>query len=78
MNEFILENTDTNEQLTVRNAIFEKPMNGDKIHYVQILRYPMGAEAKMWGWIEANGRRLYQEADERVISIGGWPSLTIG
>jgi len=49
--EFNIENPATKEQLSIRNAIFKKP-NGDDIHYVEVLRHPMDADAKMQEWIE--------------------------
>ena len=51
MEEFNIENAATNEQLTVRNAIFGRP-KGRNIHYVKVLRHSTGEDAKCREWIE--------------------------
>ena len=78
--EFKCENANTKEQLVARNEYYGKPVGWEKdAHYVEILRHPLGAEAKMQDWLR---ERAYFEkyGDERqVISTGlGWPMLTIG
>ena len=55
--EFNIHNAATNEQLTVRDAIFEAP-KGPGIHYVEILRHRKGEDAKIREWIE---ERAYYE-----------------
>ena len=54
--ESTIENATTKEQLTVRNGIFKWLWTG--IHYVEILRNPIGADAKMLEWIK---ERAYYE-----------------
>ena len=82
-------NATTNEQLSVRNAVFKAPMYREKIRYVEIMRYPTGAEANMREWVK---RRAYFEqyvkwlhtrdeidGEEQMIWIGlpwiGSPSI---
>ena len=55
--EFTMDKAATNEQLAVRNGIFERP-EGYDIHYVEILRHPKGAETIMRDWIK---KRAYYE-----------------
>ena len=56
--ELTLENAATKEELTVRNANFAWLKQGYDIHYVEIMRNPIGAE--MREWIE---KRTYYEND---------------
>ena len=82
VDEFNYENATTKEQLTVRNAIFEKP-GGNVIHYVEILRHQMGANATMREWIKnrAHYEKLYKvdgDEAEQIVRIRGWPPPTIG
>ena len=58
--EFTIENAATNEKLSVRNAIFQKPMNGTDMHYAEIVRHPTGADAQIREWIK---QRAYYEKD---------------
>ena len=56
---FTIDNAATNEQLTVRNAMFKMhPTSSNSIHYVEIVRHPRGAEAKMRDWVK--GRAYYK------------------
>jgi len=58
--EFNIDNAATNEQLTVRNAMFKMhPVSSNSIHYVEILRHPKGADAKMRDWVK--GRAYYEK-----------------
>ena len=50
--------------MTVRNAIFELPPDPDDntpryLRYVEVLRHPVGAGAKIWDWIKK--RAYYQK-----------------
>ena len=56
--EFTFENAATKEELTVRDAIFKNPLNGADVHYVELLRHPIGADAIMREWI---AKRAYYE-----------------
>ena len=82
--EFNLDNATTNEQLTVRNGHFKKPKYGDILHYVEIMRHPKGANAKMRDWLKQRAyyEKKYQEGnkddEKQVISLNTWPRLTIG
>ena len=87
--EFTIENAITKEKLTVRNDQAEWPElhgYGSDLHYVKIMRNPMGADARMQEWIEE--RAYYQqehnnqyygtltEQQQPMICVGPW--LTIG
>ena len=44
---------DTDEELAVRNALFESALEEENnIEYVEIMRHPIGAETKMREWIK--------------------------
>ena len=76
--ELTFENAATKEELTIRNAQFKWLKHGIDIHYVEILRNPMGAGAKMRGWIEKRGNleKKYNDPDNnKLIWID---QLTIG
>ena len=76
--EFTFYNAATKEEFSVRNAHFIKPRYVNIIYYVEIMRHPKGADAKMRDWIE---KRAFCDDDrEKQILIGmsSWPSLTIG
>ena len=62
-NEFNYENANTKEQLTVRNTVFNfKYYDLKELHFVQILRHPVGATAKMQEWIKQ--RAYWEKIDE--------------
>ena len=63
--ELTFENEATNEELTIRNAIYEKP-NGEIVHYVEVLRHPIGAEAKMRKWVKERAyfEQTYNSSNE--------------
>ena len=77
-----MENAATNEQLGVRNAILELPETekhqGLDIHYVEIVRHPAGADAKIRDWIEKRAyfEKIYTEnvEEEQQIMIS-WPTI---
>ena len=81
--EFTVQNTATNEQFDVRNAIFDKPYWG-RTDYAEVLRHPIGADAEIREWIEQRAyytskyKYMWQKLDEaeQVISIS--PSFIIG
>ena len=78
--EFNLENATTSEQLTLRNGHFKKAINGKILfNYVEIMRHPKGANAKMREWLmqRAYYEKKYNKDNKemQVISIG-W--LNIG
>ena len=51
--EFTIQNAATKEQLTLRNAEIETKANdGIFYYYVEVLRHPIGAEAKMREWVK--------------------------
>ena len=83
--ELTIKNGATNEQLSVRDAIF-KCTSHFNIHCVQILRHPIGEETKMREWVEKRGYyekngNIQNDEAERVISVGGFglpPLTTIG
>ena len=84
--EFTVQNTATNELLAVRNAVFQPYWRN--IHYVEVVRHPIGAEANMrelvkeWAYYErkytsnSNYYNQVREEAEQVIFIA--PKLTIG
>ena len=80
--EFTVQNTATNEQLAIRNAILDKQYWG-RTEYMEVLRHPIGADAKIREWIEQRAfytskyKYSWQKLDEaeQVISIA---SLIIG
>jgi len=84
--ESTVQNTATNELLAVRNAVFQQ--NWHNIHYVEVVRHPIGAEANMrelvkeWAYYErkytsnSNYYNQVREEAEQVIFIA--PKLTIG
>ena len=61
------ENATTKEQLAIRNAQFKRP-DGIIIHYVEIVRHPAGAEAKMREWIK--GWAYYEARDKEAARDG--------
>ena len=85
--EFTVQNPATNEQLSIRNAHFNKPFvqfgGHGQINYVEVLRHPIGADANMREWVKQRAyydyKYDYQVRDkaEQVISLTG-PSLIIG
>ena len=79
--ELTIQNAATKEQLVVRNASFITKYR-IRVRYVEIQRYPVGAEANMREWIknkkEYKSIQYHDEAvPEQMISIDGY-SLTVG
>ena len=76
--EFSIENAATKEELAVRNAISEKPGHGGNIHYVEIMRYPTGADVNMREWIKvrANFEKNFNGRGKGNKAIWIWdPSI---
>ena len=77
----IIENATTNEQLAIRHGYFDSQQHGT-IHFVEILRHPMGADANLREWLKKrdyyeNRYNNAQHEEERKIQISGY-ELTIG
>lgn len=71
-----LQNATTKEQLTIRDAMFKIPKQFERIRYVEILRHPIGAEAKLREWIEQRAyyEKIYQGETEKIIWIA-WSTI---
>ena len=57
-----LKNAATNEELTIRNAIFKSQFG--PTHYVEVLRYPTGSNARMQEWVK---QRAFFEQYEKCL-----------
>jgi len=77
-----IQNAATKEQLVVRNVCFNTTWGFDVI-YVEIVRHPIGACAKIREWIKKRAYyekfygRSYDET-EQIISVERWEPLSIG